>query len=117
VVPDDGARGPARVYNSEEEATKAIMDNVIKAGDVVVIRYSGPGARNARYSHLPPLSREWDWTSRWPNYRQRFPGYSRLFYRACFPEPPAGPIAAVKDGDIKIDILIINLRSSYPIKR
>jgi dihydroxy-acid dehydratase len=35
-------RGPARVYNSEEEALAAIMDGKIKANDVIVIRYEGP---------------------------------------------------------------------------
>ncbi len=34
--------GPARVYNSEEEAYDAILGNQIKPGDVVVIRYEGP---------------------------------------------------------------------------
>ncbi len=34
--------GPAKVYNSEEEATEAIVNNDIQAGDVVVIRYCGP---------------------------------------------------------------------------
>jgi dihydroxy-acid dehydratase len=34
--------GPARVYDSEEGAFDAIMGGVIKAGDVVVIRYEGP---------------------------------------------------------------------------
>jgi dihydroxy-acid dehydratase len=34
--------GPARVFDSEEEATKAVLDNQIQAGDVVVIRYVGP---------------------------------------------------------------------------
>ncbi|CAM3917561.1 dihydroxy-acid dehydratase [Lederbergia lenta] len=34
--------GPARVFDSEEEATTAIMENRIKAGDVVVLRYLGP---------------------------------------------------------------------------
>ncbi|HHP50377.1 MAG TPA: dihydroxy-acid dehydratase, partial [Moorella mulderi] len=35
-------RGPARVFNSEEEAFRAIMDNLIRPQDVVVIRYEGP---------------------------------------------------------------------------
>jgi dihydroxy-acid dehydratase len=35
-------KGPARVFNSEEEAYSAILDKQIKAGDVVVIRYEGP---------------------------------------------------------------------------
>jgi len=34
--------GPARVFDSEEEANEAIMRGDIKAGDVVVIRYEGP---------------------------------------------------------------------------
>ena len=34
--------GPARVFNSEDEAMAAIMAQKIKAGDVVVIRYEGP---------------------------------------------------------------------------
>ncbi len=35
-------RGPARVFDSEEAAMKAVMNNGIKANDVVVIRYEGP---------------------------------------------------------------------------
>ncbi len=34
--------GPARVFESEDEAFKAIADQKIKAGDVVIIRYVGP---------------------------------------------------------------------------
>jgi dihydroxy-acid dehydratase len=34
--------GPARVYESEESATKAIMNDEIRKGDVVVLRYLGP---------------------------------------------------------------------------
>lgn len=41
--------GPARVFNSEEEAVEAIYGNKIKSGDVIVIRYEGikggPGMR------------------------------------------------------------------------
>lgn len=35
-------RGPARVFDREEEAVKAIYNGEIKEGDVVVIRYEGP---------------------------------------------------------------------------
>jgi dihydroxy-acid dehydratase len=35
-------RGPARVFNSEEEATAAILKGKFKSGDVIVIRYEGP---------------------------------------------------------------------------
>ena len=34
--------GPARVYNSEDEATEAIVNDEINKGDVVIIRYAGP---------------------------------------------------------------------------
>ncbi|PRA07752.1 MULTISPECIES: dihydroxy-acid dehydratase [unclassified Paenibacillus] len=34
--------GPTKVYDSEDEATVAIMNDEIKEGDVVVIRYCGP---------------------------------------------------------------------------
>lgn len=34
--------GPARVFNSEEEANEAIFAKKIKPGDVIVIRYEGP---------------------------------------------------------------------------
>ncbi len=35
-------KGPAKVFNSEEETFKAIKEKKIKAGDTVVIRYEGP---------------------------------------------------------------------------
>ncbi len=35
-------RGPARVFDQEEPAVKAIYDGVVKPGDVVVVRYEGP---------------------------------------------------------------------------
>ncbi|MBM7571208.1 dihydroxy-acid dehydratase [Aquibacillus albus] len=34
--------GPARVFDTEEEATEAVMNNEINEGDVLVIRYEGP---------------------------------------------------------------------------
>ena len=35
-------RGPARVFNREEDAFTAIKTGKIKSGDVIVIRYEGP---------------------------------------------------------------------------
>ena len=35
-------RGPAKVYNREEDAFVAVQSRQIKAGDVIVIRYEGP---------------------------------------------------------------------------
>ncbi len=49
-------RGPARVYDSEEEATNAIMNNSIRPGDVVVIRYEGPKGGPGMREMLTPTS-------------------------------------------------------------
>jgi dihydroxy-acid dehydratase len=38
----DSHRGPARVFDSEEEAFAAVRTGAVHAGDVVVIRYEGP---------------------------------------------------------------------------
>jgi dihydroxy-acid dehydratase len=38
----DVQRGPARVFNREEDAMAAVTSNKINAGDVVVIRHEGP---------------------------------------------------------------------------
>jgi dihydroxy-acid dehydratase len=35
-------RGPARVFNREEDALSAVLANQVQAGDTVVIRYEGP---------------------------------------------------------------------------
>jgi dihydroxy-acid dehydratase len=35
-------RGPAKVFNGQEEALEALQQNKIQAGDVVVVRYEGP---------------------------------------------------------------------------
>jgi dihydroxy-acid dehydratase len=35
-------RGPARVFNTEQDAMKAVLTKTIRSGDVVVIRYVGP---------------------------------------------------------------------------
>ncbi len=35
-------RGPARVYNSEEDAYSAVVNNEINQGEIIVIRYEGP---------------------------------------------------------------------------
>jgi dihydroxy-acid dehydratase len=48
--------GPARVFESEEEAVAAIMGGRIKAGDVVVIRYEGPKGGPGMREMLTPTS-------------------------------------------------------------
>lgn len=49
-------RGRARVFNSEEEASKAILHNRVKPGDVVVIRYEGPKGGPGMREMLGPTS-------------------------------------------------------------
>ncbi len=49
-------RGPARVFNSEEECIKVIYAGGIKAGDVVVIRYEGPAGGPGMREMLSPTS-------------------------------------------------------------
>ncbi|MFW6381561.1 MAG: dihydroxy-acid dehydratase, partial [Bacillota bacterium] len=48
--------GPARVFNSEEETIKAIMEGEIRPGDVVVIRYEGPKGGPGMREMLSPTS-------------------------------------------------------------
>lgn len=48
--------GSARTYHSEEEALQAILDNSIKAGDVIVIRYEGPKGAPGMREMLSPTS-------------------------------------------------------------
>jgi dihydroxy-acid dehydratase len=49
-------RGPARVFDSQEEASEAILDRIIKAGEVVVIRYEGPKGGPGMQEMLYPTS-------------------------------------------------------------
>ena len=48
--------GPARVFNSEEEAIEKIYAGAIKPGDVVVIRYEGPKGGPGMREMLNPTS-------------------------------------------------------------
>ena len=49
-------QGPAKVYDSEEEAIEAILGNKIIKGDVVVIRYEGPKGGPGMREMLNPTS-------------------------------------------------------------
>ncbi len=49
-------RGPAKVFESQDEAVEAILGGKVVAGDVVVIRYEGPkGGRVCRKCSIRPL--------------------------------------------------------------
>ena len=49
-------QGPARVFNSEDDAIQAIYDGKIVSGDVVVIRYEGPKGGPGMREMLNPTS-------------------------------------------------------------
>ncbi|ACV67311.1 dihydroxy-acid dehydratase [Desulfohalobium retbaense] len=57
VHPDMMVRsGPARVFDSEEDAVEAILGDAISAGDVIVIRYEGPKGGPGMREMLSPTS-------------------------------------------------------------
>lgn len=103
-------RGPARVFNSESEATRAIMKGTIKAGEVVVLRYEGPRGGPGMPEMLTPTSMlsGMGMDSKVALVTDgRFSGATRgSAIGHVSPEAAArGPIAAVRDGDIiSIDI-------------
>ncbi len=49
-------KGPARVYNSQDEALAGIKNKEVKEGDVVVIRYEGPKGGPGMPEMLAPTS-------------------------------------------------------------
>lgn len=104
--------GPAKVFESEEEAIDAIYKGKIVKGDVVVIRYEGPKGGPGMREMLSPTSAicgmglDKDVALITDG---RFSGATRgAAIGHVSPEAvEGGPIAFVKDGDI-IDIDIVN---------
>jgi dihydroxy-acid dehydratase len=103
-------QGKANVFDSEEEATKAIMNKKIKPGEVLVIRYEGPKGGPGMREMLTPTSllagmgmdKEIALIT-----DGRFSGATRgAAIGHVSPEAASkGPIAILKNGDIiKIDI-------------
>jgi dihydroxy-acid dehydratase len=103
-------RGPARVFESEEEAMAAVTSKRVKAGDVVVIRNEGPkGGPGMRemLSVTAAIVGEGLGESVALLTDGRFSGATRgLMAGHVSPEAAlGGPIAAVHEGDtIRIDI-------------
>ena len=102
--------GPARCFNSEEEACEAIFGGKIQPGDVVVIRYEGPAGGPGMREMLTPTSAICGMglsTSVALSTDGRFSGASK---GGCIghvsPEAAAGgPIALIQEGDmITVDI-------------
>ncbi len=109
--------GPARVFDSEEAAMKAVLGRKIKAGDVVVIRYEGPKGGPGMREMLGVTSAivgEGLSESVALITDGRFSGATRGFMAGHIAPEAAvgGPIAAVREGDsitIDIDTREINL--------
>ncbi len=102
--------GPARVFDSEEEAQASILGGKIRPGDIVVIRYEGPRGGPGMREMLSPtsaiagmgLDREVALIT-----DGRFSGASRgASIGHVTPEAAVGgPIAIVREGDrIRVDI-------------
>jgi len=103
-------RGPARVFDSEEKATRAILGNGIEPGQVVVIRFEGPRGGPGMREMLTPTSllsgMGLDGVVALVT-DGRFSGATRgAAIGHVSPEAARdGPIAAIRDGDvIAIDI-------------
>lgn len=102
--------GPARVFDNEEAANKAILGGEIKEGDVVVIRYEGPQGGPGMREMLSPTSNIMGMglgESVALITDGRFSGGTRgAAIGHVSPEAAAdGPIALVREGDrIEVDI-------------
>jgi dihydroxy-acid dehydratase len=98
-------RGPARVFNREEDAFAAVYSGQIKPGDVVVIRYEGPKGGPGMREMLQVTAAivgEGLGESVAMVTDGRFSGAtSGLMVGHVAPEAAAGgPLAALRDGDI-----------------
>ena len=103
-------QGPARVFDSEEEAIDAIYGGKIQKGDVVVIRYEGPKGGPGMREMLKPTSAICGMTMGSDVALitdGRFSGATRgaAIGHVCPEAAQGGPIALVEEGDpISIDI-------------
>jgi dihydroxy-acid dehydratase len=103
-------RGPARVFDSEEEAFEAVQGQAIKPGDVIVIRYEGPAGGPGMREMLAVTAAIvgaglGDSVALLTD--GRFSGATRGFTVGhVSPEASrGGPIAAIRDGDtIVLDV-------------
>jgi dihydroxy-acid dehydratase len=98
-------RGPARVFDSEEQAFEAVQRQAISAGDVVVIRYEGPSGGPGMREMLGVTAAIvgaglGDSVALMTD--GRFSGATRGFTVGHVSPEAArgGPIAALRDGDI-----------------
>ena len=110
-------KGPARVFDSEEQATEALLAKQIKDGDVVIIRYEGPQGGPGMREMLSPTAIIAGMGLKVALLTDgRFSGVTR---GACIghigPEAAeGGPIALLRDGDL-IDVDIPGRRLSVGV--
>jgi dihydroxy-acid dehydratase len=103
-------RGPARVFNREEDALTAVLNRQIQPGDTVVIRYEGPRGGPGMREMLvvtAAIVGEGLGDSVAMVTDGRFSGATRgLMIGHVAPEAAVGgPLAAIQDGDIiEIDV-------------
>lgn len=103
-------RGEAKVFESQEQAMNGILNDEVKAGDVVIIRYEGPKGGPGMQEMLYPTSylksRHLDKACALITDGRFSGGTSGLSIGHVSPEAAAGgPIAIVRDGDpIEINI-------------
>ena len=99
-------KGPARIFDSEEEATEALLAKKIKDGDVVVIRYEGPQGGPGMREMLTPTAIIAGMGLKVALLTDgRFSGVTRgaCIGHICPEAAQGGPIALLQDGDI-VDI-------------
>ncbi|KAB1907335.1 dihydroxy-acid dehydratase [Micromonospora sp. AMSO31t] len=113
-------RGPAKVYESQDDAVTAILAKEVVAGDVVVIRYEGPKGGPGMQEMLYPTSflkgRGLGRSCALLTDGRFSGGTSGLSIGHVSPEAASGgPIALVREGDeIVIDIPARSIRLDVP---
>lgn len=101
--------GPAKVHDSEEDALQAILENKIKEGDVIIIRYEGPKGGPGMREMLAPTSALvgkglGDKVGLITDGRFSGGSHGLVVGHVCPEAQVGGPIAIVKNGDgITID--------------
>ena len=107
--------GIAKTFDSEEDAMKALEDDKIEAGDILIIRYEGPKGGPGMREMLAPTSLlvgKGLGTTCALITDGRFSGGTRgvCIGHVCPEAAEGGPIALIKDGDkIKININTRNI--------